>query len=79
MSRHKITAEGGIAVFYGLDHAIGYFCDVIAIVDDEDDVREELCNAGPFRNCNRMQIVEVLKKYGAPEDHINRIAMDLPI
>lgn len=88
MSRHTAWIGKGKWIVYGLDHAIGYFCDLYEQFDLASDARviKELCTSGPFANASRGDIIEVMKTCikgdimnTEVDEHMRLIALDLPI
>ena len=78
MSRYTIHKENK-KLTYGFDHALGYFYD---ITDESkpDDSPEYLIEekSSMLQRMNRGQFAEVLKEWGAREDHMMSVALDQP-
>ena len=66
------TDDPEIHVAYGLDHALGWFCDEFA--QDGSCTNEE---STLFTGLSRSGLLEILQETNAPEEHLLRIALDL--
>ena len=85
MSRHIIQLADNKEMAYGHDHAMGYFFDIFDNSKDIDNEHEaHVAGADSlfgFKDTNKSfgngDMMEVLKANGAPEAHINAVALDL--
>jgi hypothetical protein len=78
MSRFSIK-KGDLELTYGFDHALGYFYDIVDLSKDEDSKEYLLAEKSYFINkMTRSEFSEVLSEWGAREDHLMSIALDLP-
>jgi len=72
MSRYTADRADGTWVAYGLDHALGWFCDSF---DAQGEIIKEECTL--FTGLGRAKLVTILKTTDAPKAHISAIALDL--
>ena len=89
MSRYSFDAGDGLTVEYGFDRVPrpGYFFSVERQVEKPEGTVNEIVEAGDTRSSmivspkekhmNRSEIVDRLADLGAPEEHIEKMAMDL--
>lgn len=76
MSRHTIQKDNGISVSFGLDHAVGYF---VQVLDETKDGLDEVVVDLDYLNSNKGEIVEKMTELGLPEEIIENVVLDLPI
>lgn len=70
MSRYTAKRDNGVEVFYGHDHAVGYF-----IQRFEND---ELVYDIDMMMNSRSDVIDKMKEEGIPENHFNCVLSDLP-
>jgi hypothetical protein len=77
MSRRTFlhSSENKITVSYGLDHACGYFIQVLDESGKEDVV---LCDVDTFFQ-NKDIVAQEMERWGVPEKVIKNMILDLPI
>jgi hypothetical protein len=79
MSRFLVNLGEQKEFIYGFDHALGYFYEVWdnSLGEEEEDCIVEDKNT-LFNKMPKGEMVEAMKKYGAKEEHIEKVALDLP-
>ena len=78
MSRYIIEKNEKI-IAYGYDCALGYFFDVY-VPDEKGNVEQfEVEKSSLLSKTSNGQFVELMQKYKVDSNHIDRVALDLPI
>jgi len=78
MSRYIIEKDKKI-IAYGYDRALGYFFDVY-IPDEKGNVEQfEVEKSSLLSKTSNGEFVELMQKYKVDPNHIDRVALDLPI
>lgn len=78
MSRY-IIEKGNKTIAYGFDRALGYFFDVY-VPDEKGNIEEmEIEKSSLLTKTSNGEFVELMQKYKVDPNHINRVALDLPI
>lgn len=79
MSRFSVKLEEQKEFVYGFDHALGYFYEVWdhSLGDEEEDCLLE-DKSYLFDHITKNEMTEVMTKYKANKDHIQKVALDLP-
>lgn len=79
MSRYLVELEENKEFVYGWDHALGYFYELWDNSLGEEDYERIVEDRSYFLNkLSKGDMLEVMEKYKAKEDHIVRMSMDLP-
>lgn len=79
MSRYLVKLEENKEFVYGWDHALGYFYELWDNSLGEEDYERIVEDRSYFLNkLSKGDMLEVMEKYKAKEDHIVRMSMDLP-
>lgn len=77
MSRYTKELEDDRVVAWGYDTALGYFIDVLGAEDDKG-VRETLIEESSLlTRMSNGKMLELMSIFELPEDHIEKVAMDL--
>jgi len=78
MSRHIIEKDEKV-IAYGYDRVLGYFFDVY-IPDGKGNIEEfEVEKSSLLSKTSNGEFVELMQKYKVDPNHIDRVALDLPI
>ena len=78
MSRYTIEKEDK-TIAYGFDRTLGYFFDVY-VVDEKKQIEEfEIEKSSLITGTSNGEFVELMQKYKVDPNHIDRVALDLPI
>ncbi len=79
MSRFLVNLGEQKEFIYGFDHSLGYFYEVWdnSLGEEEEDCIVEDKNT-LFNKMSKGEMVDVMKKYGAKEEHIEKVDLDLP-
>lgn len=76
MSRH-IKKNKKFEIAYGFDHHLGYFFQVYDIfAKEEDDLIID--ESSLLTGMSNGDMLDLMKEYGADENHITLVALDLP-
>jgi hypothetical protein len=83
MSRHAIETNDGGTLEYGFDRVPvpGYFAQKFSAAGEIQtgiDTRES-CAIPPEEHGSRSDVLGLMQKHGAPEEHRRRAAADLPL
>jgi len=83
MSRHTIAIEDDKTLTYGFDRSPvpGYFAQVFGPdgeIESGVDTRE-LCAIPPETCGSRSDVLELMEKHNAPQEHCRKVGADLPI
>jgi hypothetical protein len=79
MSRYTKDLGYGKAVCYGFDHALGYFIDVFGAPDDEGMSQLEVEESSVITGMSNGKMMELMIEYELPQEHIEKVGLDLPI
>lgn len=86
MSRYSIT-QNDKQLIYGFDHIFAYFGYVVNPKFEQNDEANEkpigdpdgyFMEGDPFTSCSRTWLIEKLKAFNAPKEHITAVLMDIP-
>ena len=79
MSRFLVNLGEQKEFVYGFDHALGYFYEVWdnSLSEEEADCVVEDKNT-LFNRMSKGEMADAMKKYGAKEEHIEKVVLDLP-
>lgn len=78
MSRHIKLIDDNKSIAYGHDHATGYFFQLFDAEDnnEEDQLIIDECSA--FTRMSNARMIELMKEHDVPQEHIDRVVLDLP-
>ena len=78
MSRYSKTyktEERDIIIYWGFDHVLGYWYDIIETRNGEEKVIEEWHSG---MGGSRSKMLEFLIKYNLPDQHRSMVGLDMP-
>ena len=75
MSRYVIEKEDGSEIAYGFDHALGFF---VQLFEYDKDGRVNVTIDMDRLNSSRGDVLEKCTELGVPDEHLERISLDLP-
>lgn len=79
MSRYVVDLGDNKEFVYGFDHALGYFYELWDNSLGDEDYERIVEDKSYFLNkLSRGDMLEVMEKYKAKEDHIVKMALDFP-
>lgn len=79
MSRYVIDLDENREFVYGFDHALGYFYEFWDNnLGEEDYDRLVEDKSYVLSGLKKFEMIEVMEKYGAKQDHIMNVSLDLP-
>lgn len=79
MSRYTKQMDDGRLVIYGLDHALGYFLDVLGIPDEQGERESLIEESSLLTKMSNGKMIELMDMFDLPESQIELVALDLPI
>lgn len=78
MSRYVVDLGENKEFVYGFDHALGYFYELWDNSLGEEDYERIIVDKSYFINkLGKGEMIEVMEKYNAGKEHLEKMAMDL--
>jgi hypothetical protein len=79
MSRYVVDLGENKEFVYGFDHALGYFYELWDNSLGDEDYERIIVDKSYFINkLSKGEMIEVMEKYNARKEHLERMVMDLP-